>query len=114
MDKLYQVMIKHKASYPYSVEFRIGEKVTVSNKREDGWIWCLNKEGKGAWIPEKYLSLENHTGTISSNYVSTELTVEVGEKLKFIKEECGWIFCTNDKGQSGWIPSHKIRSLSNK
>lgn len=111
MNEVYRVTVKHKASYPYSVELRTGEKVTISDKREKGWIWCTNKEGVGAWIPEKYLSQENQTCTLLSDYNSTELTVEVGERLTFIKEECGWVLCINRQGQSGWVPSHNVRKL---
>ena len=105
----YYVIIEHKESYPYSIFLRAEEKVTVSDKRENGWVWCTNKEGIGAWIPEKYIQQENQTGTMMSDYSSFELTVEVGEMLTFIKEESGWIWCMNQKGQSGWVPSHKVR-----
>jgi len=107
----YQVITEHKASYPYSVEFRIGEKVTVSDKREDGWVWCTNKDRIGAWVPEKCLIQEDHTGTMLCEYSSTELTVMAGERLKLIKEESGWVLCVNQKGKEGWIPCNKVRKL---
>jgi uncharacterized protein YgiM (DUF1202 family) len=114
MVKLCQVIIQHNASYSYSVEFKAGEKVTVSYKTENGWIWCTNKEGKGAWIPKKYLKIRKHSGAILSDYISTELTVKVGDKLKFIKEVSGWAFCVDKDDKRGWIPTHKVESSSEK
>ena len=106
------MVIQHKESYPYSVEFRIGEKVTVSDKMEGGWVWCKNKEGKGAWVPKDYLSKMGHIGTILFDYISTELTVKVGEKPRLIKEESGWTFCANKNGTRGWILTHKLEGYS--
>lgn len=108
---MYQVVIDHQASYPYSLELRVGEKVTISRRKEKGWVWCTDKEGVGAWIPEKYLKRKEDVGTMKVDYNSTELTASIGERLRPIKEESGWVWCTNQNGQNGWIPLYKVKKL---
>ena len=109
--EIYQVVIEHQASYSYSLELKAGERVTISDKKENGWVWCINKKGTGAWVPEKYLERKEHTGITLFDYSSAELTVIIGERLTFIKEESGWIWCTNQKGQNGWVPLYKAKKL---
>ena len=108
---MYQVVIEHQASYPYSLELRVGEKVKISNRKENGWVWCINKEGKGVWIPERYLERKEHIGIMKVDYNSIELNVGIGERLRLIKEESGWIWCTNQNGENGWVPLYKVKKL---
>ncbi len=109
--EIYQVVVEHQASFRYSVELKVGEKVRTSNKSKKGWVWCLSKSEKGVWIPEKYLERIGHIGIMLIDYDSRELSVAAGERLTFIKEESGWVWCTNQTGQRGWIPSYKVRKL---
>ena len=109
--EIYQVVIEHQASFSYSLELKVGERVTISDKKENGWVGCINKEGIGVWVPEKYLERKEHIGIILFDYSSAELTVIIGERLAFIKEESGWIWCTNRKGQNGWVPLCKVKKL---
>ena len=105
-----QVVVAHQASYPYSLKVKAGEQVTVSDKKEVGWVWCTTN-GRGAWIPEKYLTQSQQIGTLLVDYDSTELTVTVGERLTRIREESGWLWCSNQKGQKGWVPRAKTKTL---
>ena len=109
--EIYQVVVEHQASFPYSVKLKAGEKVKTSDKMAEGWVWCLNKDGKGVWVPEKYLEQRDHVGIMLIDYDSKELSVAAGERLTCIKEESSWVWCTNQIGQEGWIPSHKVRKL---
>jgi len=109
--EIYQVVAEHQASFPYSVELKVGEKVTTGNKIKKGWVWCLSKNGKGLWIPAKYLERRDHVGIMLIDYDSKELSVAAGERLTCIKEESSWVWCTNQTGQRGWIPSFKVRKL---
>ena len=107
---LYQVVFAHQASCSYILKARAGEKVTISDKKEEGWVWCT-KEALSAWIPEKYLKQGKHIGTMLVDYDSTELTVTVGERLTLIREESGWIWCSNQNRQRGWVPLSKIKKV---
>ena len=106
-----RVITKHHASFPYSLDLKTGDAVRASERREAGWIWCLDKDGVGAWIPETYLKQEGHKATVIVDYNSIELTTKTGEKLICIKEESGWIWCANQTGQRGWVPEPKVKKL---
>jgi hypothetical protein len=109
--KDYEVIVEHKASFPYSVELKAGDRVTLSDKEEDRWIWCLNKDGLGAWVPKDYLTRQDHTGVVLFDYNSSELNAKIGERLESAKEASDWLWCTNQEGQRGWIPRSKVRKL---
>jgi uncharacterized protein YgiM (DUF1202 family) len=82
-------------------ELRIGEYST----EYEGWIWCTDKSGKSAWVPESYLELEDDGTAISLFYYSSaELTVIEGEDVTILQEESGWLWCINDVNLTGWIP----------
>jgi hypothetical protein len=62
-------------------------------------------------FPEKYVERRGDTGIALCDYEATELSVSVGEELRMGKEESGWIWCTNQKGQSGWVPADHVERL---
>lgn len=109
--EIYQVVEEHSSSFPYSFELKAGEEVTLSDKKKNGWIWGTDEKGTGAWVPEKYLELNGTAGVLLFDYDSTELNVTIGEKLVFDREESGWILCTNEKRQTGWVPVNKLEKL---
>ena len=111
MNQTCEVITEHHASFPYSLDLKAGDSVRVGERREAGWIWCLDKDGVGAWIPETYLKQEGHKATMLADYNSTELTTKTGEELSCIKEEGGWIWCANQTGQQGWVPKPKVKKL---
>lgn len=109
--KDYQVITEHQASYPYSVELNVGERVTMTEKEEDGWVWCICKNELGAWVPKAYLTREGNKGISLFEYSSAELNVKVNERLSCGKEANGWLWCVNQKGEKGWVPKTKLRKL---
>lgn len=109
-----EAVAEHRASFPYTVELKAGERVEITEKREDGWIWCVDGGGRGAWVPERYLKKEDHAGIALRRYTSKELTVSVGEVFAFIEEESGWTLCSRENGETGWIPSPKVRKVSSR
>ena len=113
MVKKVQVTRKHEASFPYSMRVKAGDVVAVGEEDEEmpGWFWCTNKEGVSAWTPEKYLRIEDGEGVILHDYDSIEHTVETGEILEPIEEANDWIWCTNIRGELGWVPADKIEEL---
>jgi len=109
--EIYQVVEEHKSTFPYSLELKAGEDVTLSDDKKNGWIWATDKKDAGAWIPEKYLEIYKNTGTLLIDYDTAELNVTSGERLTLIKEESGWMWCSNQKGETGWVPSFKVEKL---
>jgi hypothetical protein len=112
VNSTYRVIAEHHASFPYSLVLRAGDTVTVSERRESGWIWCMNDDGVGAWIPETYLKQEDRRATVLADYDSTELSTKIGEELSCLNEESGWIWCVNQAGQQGWVPAAKVKKLT--
>ena len=108
----YLVITEHQASFPYSLVLRVGDTVRMSERREDGWIWCINDDGVAAWIPETYLKQEDHGAIVLADYDSTELSSRIGEELSCLNEESGWIWCVNQVGQQGWVPALKLKKLT--
>jgi len=100
---------------PYSdpLVIRAGEELAIGEKESEwsGWVWCTNQSGKSRWVPEKYVQRRGDTALALRDYEATELTVSVGEELTMGEEESGWIWCTNQKGQSGWVPADHVETL---
>jgi hypothetical protein len=103
--------IRVKTSY-YSarreyLKARSGDELTPGRRDADwpGWIYCTNRDGVGAWVPETYLMLEGLACKLNRDYDATELTVEAGDMLEAEVEESGWIWCTDKSGRHGWIPA---------
>jgi hypothetical protein len=109
--KNYEVTAEHRAIYPCAVELRIGDKVVVTEKVEGGWVWCISKDEREAWVPKEYLSRKGNEGTVLIEYSSAELNVKSGEMLTCSKELDGWLWCINQKGKEGWVPRNKIKRL---
>jgi uncharacterized protein YgiM (DUF1202 family) len=98
---------------PYTdpLAFSAGEELTVGEKESEwpGWVWCTNRAGKGRWVPEAYVERRGSTCVMLCDYEATELPVSAGEVLAISgKEESGWIWCTNQAGQSGWVPMDNV------
>jgi uncharacterized protein YgiM (DUF1202 family) len=102
----------HEYQSPYSEPLFIsaGEELTIGEKESEwsGWIWCTNQNGESRWVPEKYVERKGNTGIALYDYEATELSVSFGEELTMGKEESGWIWCMNQKGQSGWVPADHV------
>lgn len=100
----------HKASFDYSAVFKKGDKVKVAREDPDmpGWYWCESKDGVWSWIPEEYLDRHGTKGTVTDNYDTTELTVEVGDTLDYVTEVKFWTLCRAHDGKEGWVPTANL------
>ena len=86
--------------------------MTVGQRESEwaGWVWCTNRDGKSRWVPEAYVERTGDTCVMLRDYEATELSVGVGEALVISgEEESGWIWCTNQAGQRGWVPGDNVR-----
>ena len=105
-----RVISAYQSAYPDPLVIRAGEEVTIEEKESEwrSWVWCTSRSGKSGWIPERYVERKREKSIVLHDYEGTELTVNVGEELTVGREESGWIWCTNRKGQSGWVPADHV------
>ena len=106
------VVAPHSASYPDPLMVHIGEKVRIVARASEwpGWTWCVNSGNKGGWVPDTYLlRKDDRNGVILTDYSAAELTVAEQEELLVAQEESGWLWCTNQQGDSGWVPAQCVQ-----
>lgn len=76
-------------------------------KRDTEWpqfVWCTNAKGTSGWVPDSAFDRHGRVGIASRGYSAVELAVSLDEVVT-IDEECGgWSWCTNEHGESGWVP----------
>jgi len=106
-----RVVSDYRTPYPDPVTLKAGDVLTIGDQHSPwpGWIWCTDRDGKSAWVPESYVEREGNTGTMRRDYDATELSVRAGEELAIGEEESGWFWCTNQAGQSGWVPAEHVQ-----
>ncbi len=100
----------YESPYGDPVVMRVGETLSIADRKTDwkGWIWCTTRDGKSRWVPESFVGRTGEVGTMLRDYESTELSVRVGEQLLLGEEVAGWVWCTNEAGRSGWVPSENV------
>ena len=106
----YRVIVDYKSPYSDSFKIQEGETVQIGNRESEwpGWVWCKNKGGMERWIPRNYLDIQGNLGVMNQDYEATELNVSVGEELVIEKEESGWVWVTNKRGEKGWVPMENV------
>ncbi|MBN2026180.1 MAG: SH3 domain-containing protein [Actinobacteria bacterium] len=82
-------------------ELKVEERETVW----EGWIWCVNTAGEGAWVPECFVARRGDTCTALRDYDSIELSVRRGDVLEAGEEAAGWLWCSDCEGRQGWVPA---------
>ena len=111
------VIADHQASYPDPISVKAGERLTISEKVDywNGnpdwvWIWCTDARGKSGWVAKRLIDVhaDGTTGIVRYDYTATELTVAIGDELIVEREESGWLWCTNFRGKSGWVPADHV------
>ncbi len=101
-----RVNLAYQKAYADPIRMQAGEALSIGDKETEwpGWIWCTGRNGKSGWVPAKYVERQDHTGIALYDYDATELSVSAGQMLSLGQEESGWVWCTNQEGQSGWVP----------
>ena len=110
----YQVIKEYSSPYTDPLMLHAGDSLHIVPKESEwpGWIWCLNSSGIGRWVPESYIRREGaDQGILLRDYSPVELSVAVGDQLWAGREECGWFWCTNRQGQSGWVPAECVKLI---
>jgi uncharacterized protein YgiM (DUF1202 family) len=105
-EQIYRVMLDYTAIYTDPIKISAGDEL-ITHQRESewsGWVWCTNAHEKEGWVPEQFLERSGERARATVDYDATELTVHAGEHLRVEEEVNGWFWCTNEQGQSGWVP----------
>ena len=112
-NQVCRVAREYQSPYSEPLAISAGEELTIGEKESSwsGWVWCTNRDGKSRWVPEKYVERKGNSGTALYDYEATELSVSVGEELTMGQVESGWIWCTNQRGQSGWVPADHVEEF---
>lgn len=97
----------HTASYADPLTVQSGEPVTITDRFSEwqGWLWCLNRSGKGGWLPEELIDQQGTEGTVLQVFSTKELSVQVDELVTLQQFRNDWYWVTNRDQQSGWIPA---------
>lgn len=102
-------------SYAPALSVKAGEAVKTGggDERWPGWVWCSNVDGLGGWLPESCLSSdeEGTTAVLLTAFDTVELTVTEDEELEGFEAREGWIWCRNEAGDQGWVPSDCLRPV---
>ncbi len=110
-----RVITAYQTPYPDPIIIRAGEALAIEDRECEwaGWVWCTTQGGKSVWIPEKYVDRRGDKGAARRDYSARELSVAVGEELVMSdQEESSWVWCTNQEGESGWIPLDNVEVVS--
>jgi len=109
-----RVLSDYQSAYPDPIAIRAGDEVAVAERESEwsGWLWCAAHDGKSGWVPEQYLWRDGGKATALCDYNAAELTVRAGEVLTATSHEAGWRWCTNDCGESGWVPDEHLACAS--
>jgi hypothetical protein len=102
-----RVIADHRASFPYKLVFSAGDTLAVEERETvwDGWSWCVDREGRGAWVPDGYVERHGDSCILLREYDSNELTVGMGDILEAGEKAGGWLLCTDREGRRGWVPA---------
>ena len=112
-QRYFRVRKDYESPYPEPLEIRAGETVTVSDKESEwpGWVWCTSAINRSGWIPESCVEQMGDRRRVLRDFNTRELSVRLGERLVAEREESGWLWCLNQRGQSGWVPKDHLEEL---
>ena len=102
----------HSVQYPVALKGSKGQRLQVGRRDDEWpeWFWCTAADGSAGWVPEALLELRGSEALLTRDYETTELAVSAGERVTIHEELAGWVWVTNEREQSGWIPA---RCLTN-
>ena len=89
------------ASYDPALRVSAGDALTVGRRDDEwpGWVWCVDRDGLGGWLPEGIVADDRAT----ADFDTRELTVAKGDLVKPLHHRSGWAWCRGPDGE-GWVP----------
>jgi SH3-like domain-containing protein len=102
------------AEFPDPIVMSKGQKLKLGERgvEYDRWIWCSGEDGKSGWVPEAYIEMVGENAIANCDYSAVELTAKVGEQVEVRKEESGWAWVIDSRGNAGWLPLENIEKLA--
>ena len=102
----YLVTKSHKPDCDKPIIAKKGSRFSWEKKATiwDGWLWCTSTDGSTGWVPDSWLKKQGKKAVLKRDYNATELSANPGETVSGEMIESGWIWVTNTKYKSGWIP----------
>ena len=102
----YRATKPHDPEYPVPLQVKRGAKLAFERRPTPwkGWIWCTSPEGRSAWVPESWVTIERDACIASRDYDSTELALQAGEEVVSDIAESGWVWVRDSQGNRGWVP----------
>lgn len=87
-----RVIETYESAYPEPIRVSEGDRVTIEERATDwdGWLWCIDTNGRAGWIPEIYVEKRNAAWVSLEDYVARELTVVPGDALTSYTTVSGW------------------------
>ncbi len=85
-------------------------------ERDDEWpafVRVKTRSGGSGWVPSRNLSTDHGTARVKFGYSTRELAGRPGDELIVLErdDESGWLWCRNDAGDEGWIPTRMLQAL---
>lgn len=78
-----------------------------------GWTWCTAVDGRSGWTPDNWCDVVKGGLRLTRDFSALEHTVEIGDKLRLILSESGFVFAERDDGTRAWIPDAILTSVEN-
>ncbi|WOG25399.1 SH3 domain-containing protein [Endozoicomonas sp. 8E] len=113
--KTVKVIEDYQACYPDPVTFSEGDSLILGKSDDEfpGWIWVTSGSGKEGWAPLPLIRrLSQKEGIALEDYNARELSVNVGEDLRILREINAWGWVENQQKQTGWVPISKFAEYS--
>jgi len=89
--------------------FEKGTKVTMKGYCAHYLHWCAcDIEGHQTYVPNIFVC----DGRLTREYNPTELIQKAGDIVEVTEIVYAWLFATNEKGITGWIPSEVVVSVN--
>ena len=111
-----RVIVEHRPSRTPPIKLRPADNVHVY-ERDDEWpafVKVATPNGASGWVPSRYLSATQGEAMVVTPYDTREVAGEPGEVLTVIErdDESGWLWCRNQNGEEGWLPSRSVETIS--
>jgi hypothetical protein len=106
VERISRVKADYVVTHADPIVLKAGDVITLG-PRDTEWpefIWCTSAEGKSGWVADTVFERHGRIGIASRDYSAVELAVAAGEVVTIVEELGGWSRCTNEQGESGWVP----------
>jgi hypothetical protein len=98
---------KHTREFQNAITLKVGDVVKIDLTRGSHWlgnVFCTLPDGNSGWVTKwAFENLEGSEAIVEQNYCSVELGTEIGDVLEGYANTQTATWCSNAKGESGWV-----------